>query len=462
PATSYGSVNPVTLTNGRKQAKLKFNARTEHTANKKDINSSKGTQTPQKRFSKHMGTLLLALLALVAMLAAVVSFFYLRGVEVPNLVQMEQQKAIDVLDDLGLQYDIHEIVADNGVGLVLATNPKAGEYVAHNGRITLDVAVERLMPDVIGLTQESAQKKLQEVGHNPENVHVKLRYSEDAQGSVLESNVAAGEAITSTTDIQLIVATRPKIPDVVGLTQEEAQSALEEMSLRAKIEWKESEEPAYKVLSCDPKPGTIVQAKSEVELVVSSPGPGSLYEVLDYLGTKSSDISAYMAWKKFSVGGSGYDQAGGWEQYWAYSDEAPGLYVWFTPHPFSADASLVHEGESDIMKDIDKAPLGVRMTLGSGEAPTQETIDAYMKKCGLSGQKSLVTYDTMDFKNVKKPKGVKKMEFICASGAQSGYGWHILVVDGTVVVGAASEQIYETSAQNYGNWASMAAAAELF
>ncbi|MGH3114584.1 MAG: Stk1 family PASTA domain-containing Ser/Thr kinase, partial [Gaiellaceae bacterium] len=81
-------------------------------------------------------------------------------VEVPRLVGLTYEEAVDALNDLGLEPQRREVFSQKPVGQVTGQNPKAGEIVDEGTRVEVRVSkgVQQIaVPDVLGQSESSAR-----------------------------------------------------------------------------------------------------------------------------------------------------------------------------------------------------------------------------------------------------------------------------------------------------------------
>jgi eukaryotic-like serine/threonine-protein kinase len=139
------------------------------------------------------------------------------------------------------------------------------------------------VPDVVGERESDARETLEGRGLE---VEIEERRGGRA-GIVLEQDPEGGERIEEGETVVLTVSSGPRkteVPDLVGLTQEEAEALLAEAKLTlGEVTTEDSDEfEEGTVISQAPEPGERVDRQSEVDLVVSG-GAGTVI-VPDVLG----------------------------------------------------------------------------------------------------------------------------------------------------------------------------------
>ena len=137
------------------------------------------------------------------------------------------------------------------------------------------------VPDLAGMTQERAQKALDEVGLVAGDV-TKRKTDTAAPGVVVGQDPAAGTKVAdgSAVDVEVAEAGLPTpppkvaVPNVVGLTQDEAIGALQDLGFSVVATSAPSLTPAGEVAEQTPAAGVMAEAGSTVKVTVST-GPAS-------------------------------------------------------------------------------------------------------------------------------------------------------------------------------------------
>ena len=143
----------------------------------------------------------------------------------------------------------------------------------------------KAVPDVVGMTQADATNTLESRGFTVRATQVK---SDDTEGIVLLMDPGSGGRIPEGGEVVIHVAQSRSIPDVVGLSQDDAKSAIDDEGLdNVTYTTERSDEPEGTVLSVDPEPGSRARANTAVTVVVAEP-----YRVPDVNGMSASDASA--------------------------------------------------------------------------------------------------------------------------------------------------------------------------
>jgi serine/threonine-protein kinase len=240
-----------------------------------------GSPAPErKKWPMIVGAIALALLALIA-------WGMLRDntVQVPNIVGLTQDRAINTLSSSGFQVDtVKRIKSQAPPNQVVSQDPRGESsrdcaifgYFCSNPEIDIEVSggpgqVE--IPDVAGLPRSEAQDRLEAEGLE---VDVTQSPSSDyPKGQATGTDPPAGERVRLGSRVTLTVSSGPSqvvVPPVVGLTSEAARQQLSALGLEISVTEEASDRPTGEVTAQSPDAGTEVDPGSTVEVTVSS-GP---------------------------------------------------------------------------------------------------------------------------------------------------------------------------------------------
>lgn len=158
------------------------------------------------------------------------------------------------------------------------------------------------VPNVIGLPYTDAQRKLEQTGFTAQRGE--LRYHNTPRGTVLgqdpESDINAAPGIRVT----LTLSNGPKlapVPAVIGLSREQAQTALEAAGFEmGDVSERASNEPRGAVIDSRPRPGAQALTPSPVSLVMSA-GPTTIV-VPDLTGRPLADAMQLLRQVGLKVG----------------------------------------------------------------------------------------------------------------------------------------------------------------
>ena len=205
-----------------------------------------------------------------------------RRVSVPNIVGMSEDQAQRALEKQGLDWGTPERVYSDTVpaGNIVSCQPKAGQKVGLGQTVAAAVSrgVEtKTVPDVVGKTKDQATAAIKAAGLTPGDVTEEYSASVDS-GKIISSTPKAGKVIKHSEKVSLVVSKGKEpttIPDVTGLSEDEAKKALEDAGLKkGKVSKSYSDSVAKgNVISSSPIAGASGYYKGDsVDLTISK-GP---------------------------------------------------------------------------------------------------------------------------------------------------------------------------------------------
>ena len=158
--------------------------------------------------------------------------------QVPNVVGLPEAEAKSALEDAGFKITTAKAAnADVPSGKVITQSPAAGTVVTAGSTVTITVSTgapapqNPTVPDVVGLSQSDATSKLQSAGFKVTSAQA--ANADVPSGDVISQSppggtaVAAGSTVTITVSTGLAANQKPTVPDVVGLSENDAKSTLE-------------------------------------------------------------------------------------------------------------------------------------------------------------------------------------------------------------------------------------------
>jgi serine/threonine-protein kinase len=242
---------------------------------------------PEERKRRNGPLILLALLLLALILLAVfLGPKLLKGaadtVEVPNLSGMTQQQAEKALSDKGLAVGQVTQVSSRDVpkGQVVSQDPSAGTAVDPNKDSEVDLQISAgkpnvQIPDLIGDNKDAAAQALRDLNLTPV---LKERKSDETAGNVVALKPGVGEQVAEGTKVTVFYASGPqKVPDVVGLTEEQATKLLTGAGFKvSSLPDDQSTEPKGTVTRQSPEKGTELNQDQTVTILVSTYDPSTL------------------------------------------------------------------------------------------------------------------------------------------------------------------------------------------
>jgi serine/threonine-protein kinase len=199
-------------------------------------------------------------------------------VTVPDLIRQDINTAARELRSLGLEVGrrIEEFNDESPPGTVLDQNPRAGEEVRSG--TTVDLTVSRgpqtaIVPDVIGHQEADASAILANAGFRVN----RLREFNDQyeEGRVFAQDPAPSSEAETGSTVDIFISDGPQsfaMPDVRGMTEQEAQDELEGRGLRVQSRTVFTPDPSERgrVVDQNPPPGRTVFRGQEVLIEVGS------------------------------------------------------------------------------------------------------------------------------------------------------------------------------------------------
>ncbi|MDF2846522.1 MAG: pknB [Oerskovia sp.] len=206
------------------------------------------------------------------------------AVIVPNVAGLSQEQARAEIEGAGLVVDPTVDQEDNGTvkkGLVTRTDPAANASAPTGSSVKIFISSGLVsIPDLVGLPQADAEKALDDIDLSYAIVEEE---STKTAGTVIKQNPGAGPGKQGQ-KVTLTIAKAPaptgpemtNVPDVVGMTRDEALEALGGRQLNpGNITEKESATvPKGQVISSNPGKDAVLEEGAKVDLVISSGPPG--------------------------------------------------------------------------------------------------------------------------------------------------------------------------------------------
>lgn len=190
------------------------------------------------------------------------------GRAVPNVVGLSQVDATYAVQEAGFTVEVEEVISDEVEGVVLSTDPAAGTRAPEQTTVTLRVSVARHIPEIVGKQLEEAEQMLREAGFT--NFEVASEKSDQPAGTVLSVNPPAATRTRADARITLNVAEPYRVPELAGMSQDEAKAALEAEGLVASVQRTNTEEvPEGQVVKSEPAAGSAVPSGSTVTVYVA-------------------------------------------------------------------------------------------------------------------------------------------------------------------------------------------------
>jgi len=194
---------------------------------------------------------------------------------VPRVTGFSEAKAKAAIEDAGLVVgNVTQEPSDNvAAGLVVSQSPEGGVNSLVDPGTVVDLVVstglpEVTIPDVIGDARAAAETALTDLGLK---VKVNEKFDNEAAGNILTATPDVGSKVTKGTTVTLVASKGPRpVPDVVGMTQEEAEELLGKYWDVKVIDDTASTEPKGTVTFQTPEEGTPQRTDNQVVIGVST------------------------------------------------------------------------------------------------------------------------------------------------------------------------------------------------
>jgi eukaryotic-like serine/threonine-protein kinase len=212
---------------------------------------------------------------------------------VPLVLGKTLDSARQELESAGFEVDIDRRSDLAPRDTVFRQVPSANSKVDEGSTVTLFVSngpTTVKMPDVLGLTQQDARRRVRDAGLRPSLEQENSR--KVPEGNVIRSDPGPGKAIERGSRVTLVVSSGPRevqVPDVEGQDQKDAVDRLREEGLSVVVRERESGEPPDTVVDQSPAAGQLVGEGSTVTLFVSN---GRLQEVPDVVGLDQGEAES--------------------------------------------------------------------------------------------------------------------------------------------------------------------------
>jgi len=240
----------------------------------------------------------LAVAGIIALLVANTSDDKPTTVAVPTIVGQTEDEARATLDAVGLVLGrrSQEPSTEVPAGQIISSDPAAGteveprsavNYVVSSGPDSVEV------PDVSGRTESQAEEALEAVGLTVNADRQEDNNPNFPKGQVTRTDPKSGETVEAGAKVTLYVSTgNVELPDLVGMTEEEALAELTKLKLNSTVRpVTTTEHDAGKVFEQDPQPGLVTQGTTVTIKVATAPETAVIPNGLDQM-TYSEAVQA--------------------------------------------------------------------------------------------------------------------------------------------------------------------------
>ena len=256
--------------------------------------------------------------------------------------------------------------------IIFMVGNAVGAFKGGMGTNTTTNDAKVVVPNLLGMTEDEAKAALKKknLGYSVSGREASDKY---AAGEIMEQSEKANSKVAKNTEVKVVISTGKatktvSVPNVQGMSEDEAQKALEKVNLVVESQAQNSDSVASgKVISTDPAAGTQLEEGSKVTMYVSL-GIESV-DVPSVTGMSSADAQAAIQYQGLSVGSVTED----------YSDTvAEGLVISQDP-----SGGKVKKGSS-VSIVVSKGPKTKMVTVPSLSGMTQSAAEQALLDAGLT------------------------------------------------------------------------------
>jgi beta-lactam-binding protein with PASTA domain len=193
-------------------------------------------------------------------------------VRVPSVEDLPLERAVKELTRVALKVNVDQESSQTvKKGVAIRTVPKEGTEVERGTRVRLFVSSgpkQVAVPDVIGLSRDSAERRLRSEGLEAE---VEERPSDKPQDEVIGQSPSAGTKVDTGSPIKLTISTGPEkveVPNVVGLSAEDGGQQLRAEGLTPVRRIRDVDDAADDGAVIDQRPAAGAEVKKGRQVVI--------------------------------------------------------------------------------------------------------------------------------------------------------------------------------------------------
>ena len=252
-------------------------------------------KTKKKRALIMIGAAVVLLL-LVLVIGLSTGKFSKKEIEVPDLRGMTYEQAEEQLKDRGLEIKEGDKVFsdDYEAGLIVAQDPKAKAKVKEGTVVTVDISMgasEGAVPYLVGMDESEAIKAIEDAGFvyggSSEETSTK------AAGTVLSQTPEAGSKAAPGSEVTIVISNgqgkrQVSVPDLRGLTEDEARAKLESNGLYlGSVSYEISKTyPKGQVIDQQYAAGNKIDEETSVNVVISTGASSTINYYVDFEAAK--------------------------------------------------------------------------------------------------------------------------------------------------------------------------------
>jgi eukaryotic-like serine/threonine-protein kinase len=199
--------------------------------------------------------------------------------KVPATAGLPRDEAAEKLEGAGFGVKVKTVNSSSvEEGLVIHSEPSAGETATHGSDVTLFVSAGPKLARVPVLVGSQRRLAVQQVRGRGLTPSVSEEESGSPAGEVIGQSPSAGSEVESGSTVSIVVSAgrqRAKVPNVIGKLRAEAVRAIRDAGLSPTVEEEETEVPGKVGRAVDqfPPPGSELQPGESVTMVVGKQAP---------------------------------------------------------------------------------------------------------------------------------------------------------------------------------------------
>ena len=226
------------------------------------------------------------------------------AVSVPNVVGLSQADAKSQIEAAGLEWELNpEKVASDTVDkdAVASTDPAGGAQAEKGStvRVTISSGPDSVtLPDnLVGMSPDEARQAVEALGLKWEVNSSKVASDTVAEGKVAQTNPSPGSKVKAGQTITAYLSSgsdQVEVPDLVGMSQDQARSALKAVGLElGNVTTVDSDKDKDRIVSQDPETGSKVKKGNTIAVSIST-GKAAQVEIPTVVGISREDAEAQL------------------------------------------------------------------------------------------------------------------------------------------------------------------------
>lgn len=226
------------------------------------------------------------------------------AVSVPNVVGLSQADAKSQIEAAGLEWELNpEKVASDTVekDSVASTDPAGGAQAEKGStvRVTISSGPDSVtLPDnLVGMSPDDARQAVEALGLKWEVNSSKVASDTVAEGKVAQTNPSPGSKVKAGQTITAYLSSgsdQVEVPDLVGMSQDQARSALKAVGLElGNVTTVDSDKDKDRIVSQDPETGAKVKKGTTIAVSIST-GKAAQVEIPTVVGISREDAEAQL------------------------------------------------------------------------------------------------------------------------------------------------------------------------